>query len=70
MPLGDVIERALAAVGVTEDALADWLGGPCGCRERKEKLNALGAWAARVLSGRSDGARDYLDRLTRRPELE
>lgn len=45
MTLGDVISSALARVGVTPAAVSGWLGGPCGCEERRLKLNALGAWA-------------------------
>jgi len=47
--IGDLVERALARVGVTEERVARWLGGPCGCAQRKAKLNALHAWARRVL---------------------
>lgn len=43
--LGDAVKAALTAVGVTEERVAAWVGGPCGCKERREKLNALDAWA-------------------------
>lgn len=45
--LGDLIERALAKVGVTTERVERWLGRPCGCKERRDKLNQLTAWAAR-----------------------
>lgn len=61
--LGDSLERALTRVGITHDRVENWLGKPCGCVERKEKLNALGAWAARVMSGKTERAHEYLARL-------
>lgn len=60
MGLGDHIERALSLVGVTPDLVESWVGRPCGCQERKDKLNALGHWAGRVLRGRVGQAREYL----------
>lgn len=62
--LGDAVERALEAVGITKDRVERFVGGPCGCEERRQKLNALHAWAAGVLSGRTEGAERYLERLT------
>lgn len=62
--LGDAIHSALALVGVTPERVTRWLGRPCGCEERRQKLNALSRWAARVLSGRSEKAGEYLDRIT------
>ena len=52
--LGDVIEKALSAVGVTEERVTKALGRPCGCKERREKLNRLSLWAARVVTGRPE----------------
>ncbi len=49
--IGDRVAEALQAVGITDDRVSRWLGRPCGCKERREKLNALGFWAARVLAG-------------------
>ena len=58
---GDAVKKALEAVGVTEERVSAWLGRPCGCRERREKLNALGLWARRVLAGRAERAREFLE---------
>ena len=58
--LGDQIERSLTAIGITSDLVSTWLGRPCGCEERKAKLNALGVWANRVTAGRVGNARGYL----------
>lgn len=49
---GDVIASALSSVGITEERVAAWVGGECGCAARKEKLNRLGAWAASFLNGK------------------
>lgn len=49
--LGDNIKKALTAVGITEERVSNWLGAPCNCAERVEKLNQLGNWASKVLSG-------------------
>jgi len=44
--LGDAISSALSAVGITEERVSKWLGKPCGCGARKEKLNDLHRWFA------------------------
>lgn len=43
--LGDRIESALKAVGITEERVSAFLGAPCGCAARKKKLNDLQQWA-------------------------
>ena len=47
--LGDKIESALNLLGISKDRVEKWLGRPCGCKERQEKLNRLGRWAERLL---------------------
>jgi hypothetical protein len=59
--LGDVIERALSLIGVTKDRVEKWVGGPCGCEIRKQRMNSLGSWAIRVLSGKKERAETYLN---------
>ena len=49
--LGDQVELALTAVGITQERVQKWLGPVCRCPERKEKLNRLGAWAASFFAG-------------------
>lgn len=61
--LGDRVEQALTAVGITSKRVEQWLGRPCGCAERREKLNRLGAWVSRVLKGKTDDAQQHLDRI-------
>lgn len=46
--LGDLIEGALSKVGITHDRVDAWLGRPCGCAERKERLNRLFSWARSI----------------------
>jgi len=61
--LGDLIQQALDRIGVTPARVERWIGHPCGCTERKDKLNQLSTWATRVVSGRVDKALDYLERI-------
>lgn len=56
--LGDLIESALTKVGITKDRVEQWVGGPCGCEERKQKLNNLTAWAKRALGMESDAEKE------------
>lgn len=61
--LGDLLEEALRSIGVTTEVVEDWLGRPCGCKERQEKLNQLGYWAKRVMAGKKARAKEYLQGL-------
>lgn len=58
--LGDMLETALATIGIVGEDVERWIGRPCNCEERKQKLNQLGAWAKRVVSGKIEKAREYL----------
>lgn len=58
--LGDNVEKVLSLLGITHEKVERWVGAPCGCEERKQKLNALDAWARRVLAGRKAKAKSYL----------
>ena len=49
--LGTNVSKALATIGITKERVSYWIGAPCNCTEREEKLNALGKWADSVLSG-------------------
>jgi hypothetical protein len=62
--LGDLLASALKIVGITEERVSRWIGGPCGCKERQDKLNSLTTWARRVISGKRENAVEYLDQLT------
>ncbi len=61
--LGDALETALSAVGVTTERVERWLGKPCHCAERKEKLNQLSNWAARVMKGKTKGMVNWLEEM-------
>ena len=60
MELGDVIERSLQTVGVTDERISTWLGKPCDCDERKEKMNQLSIWAKRIAKGKLKNAKEFL----------
>jgi hypothetical protein len=62
--LGDFIEKALSSVGVTEERVSGWLGKPCGCKERRKKLNALSDWVNRKLGMTDEEAAAELEKLT------
>jgi hypothetical protein len=62
MRLGDLVKKALDRVGITQERVAKYLN--CNCARHQARLNALGAWAMRVLAGRTEKAEEYLDRLT------
>ena len=40
--LGDYVEKALTAVGITKERVEKITGKPCGCGKRQEALNRLG----------------------------
>ena len=67
---GDRLEKALRTVGITKDRVEAWLGKPCKCGERQAKLNAIGAWAKRVLAGQTEDAEVYLNRIMNESCLE
>ena len=64
MLLGDRIAKALAATGISQEAVSKWLGAPCNCAERQAKLNALDAWSRRVIGGQLLNAIQYLREIT------
>lgn len=63
MLLGDAVESALSFVGVTKDRVQAWIGGPCGCKERQERLNRLHLWAKSAMGGTVEKARGWLHKL-------
>lgn len=63
LQIGDAVEKALSAVGITPEKVEAYLGKPCRCRERKEKLNQIGNWAYRILSGETTNAKEELDKI-------
>ena len=68
MLLGDFVSQALAKVGVTEEKVSGWLGRPCSCKKRRDKLNQLHSWARRVIAGKTEDAVEHLEKLTDEPK--
>lgn len=62
--LGDLVESALTKIGITSERVEEWLGRPCNCPARKQKLNRLGEWANSVLSGNTETAAAQIDEMT------
>jgi hypothetical protein len=58
--LGDIVHIALASVGITPERVSDWLGSPCNCEERRQRMNQIGSWAVRALTGAATSAKDKL----------
>lgn len=50
---GDNLAKALEIAGITPERVERFIGKPCGCPERQERLNQLGAWVRRVIRGKS-----------------
>jgi len=63
---GDMIGDALSTIGITDGRVEKWLGRPCGCKERRRRINQLWRWATRVTSGKHDNAEQYLDEILER----
>lgn len=62
---GDRVEEILEKTGLKSmsDRVHSWLGVPCGCQERKEKLNALDLLVRQVAKSGTDKAKQYLDMI-------
>lgn len=58
--LGDTVERTLKRIGVDSQLVERWLGKPCRCPERVEKLNQLEMWARQFIRGRINEGKNYL----------
>jgi len=63
--LGDAVESALTAVGITSARVEAWLGKKCNCKSRKEKLNKLSKWASRVLTVKAEDVSVHEDSFER-----
>lgn len=48
---GDRLGMALAKIGITDESVSAWVGAPCNCPERRERLNRLGRWVTGILAG-------------------
>ena len=61
--LGDKIADALSQLGIESERIERWLGRPCGCKERQEKLNQVEALAKRIIKGKVDNVLAYIESL-------
>lgn len=49
LPLGDMVQRGLTSIGITEERIKRWTGmKDCGCNARKSALNVYGDRMQRV----------------------
>ncbi len=63
--LDDQVSQALARIGVTEERVTAWIGAPCGCAMRREKLNKLSKWAQSAVKSEAEKAAAKLAKLLR-----
>lgn len=63
--LGDRVEQAIKTIGISKEVVEEWLGRPCGCDERQEKLNQLHRWAKRLVQGKTKKAYQYFRNMLR-----
>lgn len=63
LQIGDQVEKALQLVGITPEKVEAFTGKPCKCKERKQRMNQLGNWAYRVLSGETENAENELNKI-------
>ena len=61
--IGDQVETALALMGITKQRVSNWLGIPCNCDQRKQKLNKLHAWARMSVKVSADKAKQYIEKI-------
>ena len=63
--LGDVVEQVAKATKL--DTL---VGDDCGCKERKDKLNALLSFGAKIVNCPTDEQAEYINSITTRVTLQ
>lgn len=61
--LGDRLKNFLDSMGITEDRVSNWIGRPCGCKERIAKINSLHRWFKRFSPLKNTNAKEYLERI-------
>jgi hypothetical protein len=60
MLLGDAVREALSRLDITPQKVERWVGKPCGCKNRQEKLNSLHRWAIVSLRVTKEKAGEWL----------
>lgn len=68
MPLGTLLGKALAIIGVTDDRVSRLLGGKCRCPERRQWLDELSAAASRVVAGKPDAEKYFRELVEKEPQ--
>ena len=63
LELGDAVHNALSLVSITPERVTAWLGRPCLFHKRQEKFNKLSRWAKRVVKGKTEDAKKFLEEL-------
>jgi hypothetical protein len=61
--MGDRVHNALSKIGITPARVSRWLGRPCGCKERVEKLNSLHAWVRKSTTQTVEKSKKFLLRI-------
>lgn len=61
--LGDAVEALLSSVGITEERVTKWIGRPCGCKGRQERLNKISRWAKMYTKKKTRRAKKALKKL-------
>lgn len=61
--LGDRISAGLDLLGVTPGRVEAWLGRPCGCEDRRQKLNQLEVWGRGLAKRSIEASREILERF-------
>lgn len=61
--LGDHIETTLSKIGITSDRIHSWLGIPCNCQERKDKLNQLDLTIRQLVRNGVERTKKYLEEM-------
>ena len=59
--LGDHVKNALEKVGISEEKVTKWLGRPCGCAKRRQKLNNLHLWIRQILGNEREQGEKQLN---------
>ena len=63
-PGDDPITRAIEMIGREGDRVKRWMAEGCGnCADSRRKRAKIGAWASRVLQGKTEKAQEYLEKI-------
>ena len=63
MELGDHVEQMLEKFGISQERVTRWLGRPCNCEERKQKLNQLSITVKRFQRNQLSNLKSYFEKF-------